>query len=99
MATAEERRERVMAYLKGKEAEDEEVYEGGSFEWDSDDGPSSWPILAPFCAPLPAARLLFSPCLLVPRCTCSPPLTRAALRSGDAHAGRRADRAHPAGGA
>ena len=63
MATAEERRERVMAYLKGKEAEDEEVYEGGSFEWDSDDGPSSWPILAPlsggFCAV--AARLPFSP--------------------------------------
>eukprot|EP01045_Picozoa_sp_COSAG04_P028141 COSAG04_NODE_4298_length_2175_cov_4.178227_2_plen_75_part_00 len=53
MATAEERRERVMAYLKGKEAEDEEVYEGGSFEWDSDDGPSSWSILAPFALLLP----------------------------------------------
>ena len=62
MATAEERRERVMAYLKGKEAGDEEVYEGGSFEWDSDDGPSSWPILAPFALLFPL-RLLFSPWL------------------------------------
>ena len=60
MATAEERRERVMAYLKGKEAEDEEVYEGGSFEWDSDDGPSSWPILAPPFALLPL-RVCSSP--------------------------------------
>ena len=60
MATAEERRERVMAYLKGKEAEDEEVYEGGSFEWDSDDGPSSWPILALILLLLPL-RVCSSP--------------------------------------